>query len=193
LDLSAVVSRALRCRHCATMRGRSAVLGPANGPASARVMFIAEAPGRLGADRTGIPLFGDRSGDNFELLLSHAGLQREEVFITNTVLCNPRDAGGRNRRPSSQEVHNCSRLLEGQIDAVSPAVIVTLGATALRALRWIGNHDYRLASDAGRPGRWRDAILLPLYHPSPRTRVHRSFERQIQDFETLGKCIRRLS
>ena len=47
------------------MEGRTRALGQGNGPLDARVLFVAEAPGRLGADRTGVPLSGDQTGRNF--------------------------------------------------------------------------------------------------------------------------------
>src|SRR5438046_3124119 len=87
------------CRLCPRMEGRTRVLGPANGPMSARILFVAEAPGRFGGDRSGVPLSGDRTGRTFTELLGAAGLRRDEIFITNAVLCNPRDHAGRNDRP----------------------------------------------------------------------------------------------
>ena len=32
------------------------------------------------------------------------GWRREDVFVSNAVLCNPRDAGGRNDTPTSAEM-----------------------------------------------------------------------------------------
>ena len=49
------------------MECRRKVFSEANGNIDSKALFIAEAPGRLGADKTGIPLYGDRTGDNFEL------------------------------------------------------------------------------------------------------------------------------
>ena len=98
---AALVARAQACTRCARMAGRRRVLGPGNGPSDARVLFVAEAPGRFGGDRTAVPLHGDRSGATFAHLLAAAGLDRGEVFVTNAVLCNPRDPAGRNTRPLS--------------------------------------------------------------------------------------------
>jgi uracil-DNA glycosylase len=83
------------CEVCPRMEGRARVLGSANGPERAKVLFIAEAPGRLGAERSRIPLHGDQTGRNFEALLASVKLKRREVFITNAVLCNPQDEFGR--------------------------------------------------------------------------------------------------
>ena len=79
---AALVQEAQACRACPRMEGRRRVLSPANGPLSAKILFIAEAPGRLGGDKGGIPLTGDASGRNFLRYLSAAGLKREDVFVS---------------------------------------------------------------------------------------------------------------
>src|SRR5688572_16878629 len=71
-----LVEAAQTCQRCLRMEGRTRAFGPANGPLDARVLFVAEAPGRLGADRTGVPLSGDQTGRNFEALLGGAGIAR---------------------------------------------------------------------------------------------------------------------
>ncbi len=68
----ALVARAQACQRCPRMVGRTRVLSAQNGPLDARVLFVAEAPGRLGGDRTGVPLSADQSGCNFAEFLSGA-------------------------------------------------------------------------------------------------------------------------
>lgn len=173
------------CRRCPTMEGRRRVLGHTNGPSDARVMFIAEAPGRRGGEVTGVPLTRDQSGRRFAHLLALAGLTRAQVFITNAVLCNPRRSDGTNRPPSAAEVRACSGWLRAQIALVDPAVVVTLGTTALRALALIEPHPYRLRECVAQPLPWNGRILVPLYHPSPRTGLSRSYHEQEADFIRL--------
>ena len=52
---AALAARAQACVRCARMAGRRRVLGAGNGPVHARVLFVAEAPGRFGGDRTAVP------------------------------------------------------------------------------------------------------------------------------------------
>src|SRR5918999_963366 len=159
------------CRRCASMEGRRRVLSPANGQPGARVMFVAEAPGRLGAERTGVPLSGDRTGRRFETLLALAGWRRSDVFVTNAVLCNPRGADGRrNRPPSAAEIAACRDHLRSQLAVVAPLVVVPLGAVALRALDALAPHGLALADSVGRPWSWDGRWLFPLYHPGERAR-----------------------
>ena len=157
-----------------------------------RVVFIGEAPGRLGGDRTGVPFSGDQSGRNFERLLTVAGLTRAEVFITNAILCNPRDERGRNRGPSRQELASCGDLLARQLAVVVAPVVVTLGTVALKALDSVAAHGLQLREVVGQAVPWQGRILLPLYHPGSRAQLHRSFATQHTDFAALGQLVHSL-
>lgn len=172
------------------MCGRAAVLSDLNGPVNARVMFIGEAPGRKGADRTRIPFSGDQSGKNFDRFLSAAGLKREEIFITSAALCNPRSVSGANRRPTTQELRNCSDFLRRTIELVNPEVIVTLGGVALEALKRLHDHHLTLRDDAAKIGRWNDRRLIPLYHPSPQVLITTRDEKaQMRDYRVVERAI----
>src|SRR3989440_13082370 len=93
-QFAALAAEASKCIRCPAMCERTAVLSDLNGSVDARVMFIGEAPGRKGADRTRIPFSGDQSGNNFERFLASINLQRSAIFITSAALCNPRTATG---------------------------------------------------------------------------------------------------
>lgn len=175
------------------MDGRRRVLSELNGSLDALVLFVAEAPGRLGAERTGIPLSHDRSGKNFERLLECAGLSRDDVFITNAVLCNPRDSRDRNRPPSPTELQNCASHLRQQLDLVSARIVVTLGVTALRALDDVEPHRLSLRDHVGKPVAWFGRVLIPLYHPSDQAMLHRPLAVQEQDYRALGELVRSLT
>jgi uracil-DNA glycosylase family 4 len=169
------------CRACDSM-AYSHVLGAANGPADARVMFVGEAPGRFGAGRSGVPFQGDESGRRFESLLAVSGLTRDEVFVTNAILCNPLDASGRNRRPKTSEVQRCLAHLREQIEAVDPALVVALGEVALTTLARIEPHGLRLRDGVAQPTPWFNRSLVALNHPGRRALVHRSDELQRLDW-----------
>jgi uracil-DNA glycosylase family 4 len=153
------------------------------------VLFVAEAPGRLGADRTGVPLHGDRTGDNFEMLLSNIDWKREDVFITNAVLCNPRDEKGNNAPPSKREIANCAANLEMTINLVNPEVVVALGAVALTSLGFVSAHRATLRDDVAKAMPWNRRLLVPLYHPGPRAIIHRSLLSQRADYVLLAKLV----
>jgi uracil-DNA glycosylase family 4 len=176
------------CTACASM-AYSHVLGAANGPVPGRVMFVGEAPGRRGAGRSGVPFVGDESGKRFEALLAHAGLRRDDAFITNAVLCNPLDLEGRNRRPLRSEVERCLPFLREQIEVVQPEVVVALGQVALDALGRIEAHGLRLRDVGGEAVEWYGRRLVALYHPGRRALVHRDEASQREDWRRLGALL----
>jgi len=177
------------CDICPRLCERRKVLSLANGSLDSKVLFVAEAPGRLGADRTGIPLHGDRTGDNFEILLANIGWQRQDVFITNAVLCNPKQENGSNDAPTAEEIANCLPYLEMVITLIRPDVIVTLGMTALAALNLLAPHGVELREGVAQLLPWRGTYLFPLYHPGPRAIVHRPLAKQRSDFMRLCKIV----
>jgi uracil-DNA glycosylase family 4 len=123
-------------------------------------------------------------------LLAGAGIARERVFITNAVLCNPRDAKGRNDMPAAPEIARCRPFLEETLRLVDAPVVVTLGRIALASLDRIATHGLTLRHDVGRAAAWAGRTLVPLYHPGPRAQIHRSFDKQQADFIALARLIR---
>ena len=187
LSIRELVADAQNCHLCPRMSGSRRVLTDLNGPWQARVMFVAEAPGRLGAERTGIPLFGDRTGDRFEELLHAMQWYRCDVFITNAILCNPLDINGNNGSPTGAEISNCSSLLRRTIELVNPLVVVSLGRVSLKALALVYEHNLELRASVGRLVPWYGRWLGVLYHPGPRTAVHRPWRKQLQDAQTIAR------
>ena len=181
---------AQNCQRCPNLIERTAVLSELNGNLNPKVMFIAEAPGRQGGDRTRKPFFGDKSGANFQRLLDSINLNREEIFVTNSALCSPRSATGANRKPAKSEIKNCSLFLRKTIEIVNPKIIATLGGVALEALRLIEYHNFTLKKDAARILDWNKRRLIALYHPSPQVFAsHRRVNQQLEDFKILAEAL----
>ena len=183
-----LVDEAAGCTLCPAMCGRSAVLSERNGSTGARIMFIGEAPGRKGADRTRVPFSGDQSGANLDRFLNSINLSRDEIFITSAALCNPRSDSGANRRPTQKEIANCSSFLRRTIEIIDPRVIVTLGSVALEALKRIQYHELTLKTSAAQIHSWNDRVLVPIYHPSPQVLAgHRREAEQLQDYQVVKR------
>jgi uracil-DNA glycosylase family 4 len=189
-QFGALAAEAAACNLCPAMCERRAVLSERNGHTGAPVMFVGEAPGRQGGDRTRVPFSGDQSGRNFSRFLASIPLTREEVFITNAVLCNPRKPTGANRKPTRAEVSNCSAFLRRQIELVDPRVVVTLGAVSLAALRLVEYHDLSLRESVGQIHEWNGRLLVPVYHPSPQVLAsHRREAAQLRDYEVIARAL----
>ncbi len=186
---SDLVARVQHCNLCPRMQHRKRVLGFANGNLHAPVLFIAEAPGRLGADRFGIPLHGDQAGRNFEMLIASADLNREEIFVTNAVLCNPRTPSGNNDSPTPAEIRNCSQYLRETLDIIKPKHVVPLGAIALASLNAVGPHQKKLSEVVGKLFSWDGYQVYPLFHPGPRAFIWRTKAQQVEDYRTLASLL----
>jgi uracil-DNA glycosylase family 4 len=154
------------CSICARLAQRTKVLSKSNGYLNTKVLFVAEAPGRLGADRTGVPLHGDRTGDIFESLIANIGWTRDQFFISNALLCNPRDEKGNNCTPTKTEILNCNMYLSMTMEVIQPEVVIPLGNAALDSLSLIAPHNLTLREDVGRLKPWHGKYLFPLYHSS---------------------------
>ncbi|MFH1395869.1 MAG: uracil-DNA glycosylase [archaeon] len=110
-----------KCNKCSALcKSRSQVVF-GSGKEDADVLFIGEAPG-ASEDREGIPFCG-ASGQILQDLLKSVGLTREDVFITNTILCRPEN----NRNPNRKEVDACRSRLDKLISLMGPKVVVTIG------------------------------------------------------------------
>ncbi|MBD1365494.1 uracil-DNA glycosylase [Mucilaginibacter sp. ZT4R22] len=174
------------CVLCPRMCNVQKILNRSAGFLNAELMFIGEAPGRLGADSSGIPFHGDKAGHNFEELLEFANINRSNIFVTNAVLCNPRDENGNNSTPTKTEIQNCSKFLEEQIKLVNPKIVVTLGGVALESLNYISKHDLTLRDSVRTANKWFDRLLIPLYHPGQRAMIHRSMANQRSDYQFIA-------
>lgn len=110
------------------------------GSRNAELLFVGEAPG-ANEDEQGEPFVG-RSGDVLDEGLRDVGLGRQDIRITNCVRCRPPE----NRDPRSAELSNCRGYLDAEIEAVDPALVVTLGKVPGELLL---DRDVPVTSEAG--------------------------------------------
>ncbi len=188
-DFDRLIDSVKNCSLCPTMEARTGVLSELNGNIYSNVLFVAEAPGRLGADRTRIPLFGDQTGANFQKLIDTVGWSREDFFITNAVLCNPRNENGNNAPPCRQTVENCSIYLNILIQIMNPEYIITIGQKALDSVNQIEKVNVKLRDQVRTRILWNGRTLIPLYHMGPRALIHRNFYNQLADFYWLKNTV----
>ena len=134
---------------------RQIVFGVGNPDAD--LMFVGEAPG-ADEDVQGEPFVG-RAGQLLTKIIEAIDLQRQDVYIANLIKCRPPG----NRNPEPDEMEQCGPFLSRQIDAIRPKVIVALGKFAAQSLLRTTDPITRLR---GREYTYRDAILMPTYHPA---------------------------
>jgi uracil-DNA glycosylase family 4 len=136
--------------------GRTQIVFGVGNP-RADLMFVGEAPG-ADEDVQGEPFVG-RAGQLLTKIIEAIGLTRDQVYIANVLKCRPPN----NRNPEPDEVAQCEPFLMRQIDIVKPKVIVGLGKFAAQSLLKTNAPITRLR---GQEFKYRDAILIPTYHPA---------------------------
>ena len=150
---------------------------PGDGHPESEVVFVGEGPG-YNEDQAGRPFVGAAGGLLNELLRT-IGWKREEVFITNVVKCRPPG----NRDPEPNEIAACAPYLQRQLEALDPAVVVTLGrhslGTFMPGARITGTHGTERPVDPATGAR--DATAYAMYHPAAALRQFSLRQTMLED------------
>ena len=128
-----------------------------------------------------------------ELLINEVGLRANEiddVLFTNAALCLPTERDGKHP-VGKKQMDRCRPWLVRLIEDTEVKVVVTMGATPLRALNHIERHRLTLRSGVGKLHPWFGRKLLPLYHASLLGRVSRPAEQQRADIRPLREVLGR--
>ena len=149
------------CELCSLHETTERVCVMGSGNPKSRIMLIGEAPGANEAE-TG-RVFSGRAGQLLDLKLQAAGLDREEVYVTNVVKCRPPD----NRKPERVEWEACRKYLEREARAVRPRFVLLMGNLALQAIaRKSGITKHRgVRLDIKDPA-WSSAEVMATIHPA---------------------------
>lgn len=161
------------CTRCPALVASRSRIVHGYGDPSARIVFIGEAPGQRGADRTGVPFSGDKSGRALQRILIELGMSEDQkpsdqpqlrCFVTNIVRCCP----PANRTPTLREQASCSPFLATELDAIDPQIIVPIGLPALRAVarRYLAAIPSAIRPLHAIPIYSAERIIIPLIHPS---------------------------
>jgi DNA polymerase len=163
-DLASLATAARVCRGCPLYADATqTVFG--EGPPDARLVFVGEQPGDQ-EDLAGHPFVGP-AGDVFAEALAEAGIDRSQVYVTNTVKhfkWTPRGKRRLHAKPNSREIYACRPWLEAELEVIRPQALVLLGATAAQAIL---GPQFRIQRERGQPRRsdWCDWTVAT-YHPS---------------------------
>ncbi|MEY2461127.1 MAG: uracil-DNA glycosylase [Acidimicrobiaceae bacterium] len=148
------------------------------GPVPADAMLVGEQPGDQ-EDLSGVPFVGP-AGRVLDDGLEEAGLDREQLYLTNAVKhfkWTPRGKRRIHQKPNREEVQACHPWLEAEVSLVSPRVVVLLGATAAQAVM---GSSFRVTAERGK---LLDSTLAPAViatvHPSSILRASTPDERRI--------------
>jgi DNA polymerase len=141
-----------------------------NGPADAQVILVGEQPGDM-EDREGKPFVGP-AGKMLRGIIEETGFDDRQIFLTNAVKHFKFEERGTRRihqTPSARDVSVCKPWLISELEAIKPAVLVCLGATAAKSI--LGN-GFRITQSRGQllASEWCSQTIAT-YHPSAILRV----------------------
>lgn len=157
--LTSLCEVAQSCTQCALAQTRQHVVFGEGNPHT-RLMFVGEGPGQT-EDETGRPFVG-RAGQLLTKIIESVGFVRgEDTYITNVVKCRPPG----NRVPTDAEMAGCFGYLDQQIRLIRPALLVLVGATALRGVLGVQSPISKIR------GQWLETPYegtraMAIFHPS---------------------------
>lgn len=181
------------CHGCDLYRDATqAVFG--EGPRKARIILVGEQPGNE-EDLKGRPFVGP-AGRILDRALADAGLNRDDVYVTNAVKHFRFEERGKRRlhkKPRTSEIVACRPWLEAEIRLIKPEVLVCLGATASETL--FGS-SFRLTRQRGVPLHhpWAAHVLATI-HPSAILRApdeesrHREYASFVNDLKAAARLL----
>jgi DNA polymerase len=183
------------CTACPLWKtGTQTVFG--EGIAAARIVFVGEQPGN-DEDLSGKPFVGP-AGKFLDKCLGEAGINREEVYVTNAVKHFKWEPSGKRRlhkKPNSREIAACRPWLEAELGVIKPEVLVALGATAAQTL--LGK-EFRVTQHRGEfiPSPLAPHVLATV-HPSSILRApdaekrHSETAQFIEDLKLIARVLAR--
>ena len=191
--LHALAEAAHGCEGCDLFRNATQTVFGEGRPV-AEIMMVGEQPGDR-EDLQGRPFVGP-AGRVLDDALEQAGIDRDAVYVTNTVKhfkWTPRGKRRIHKRPSAEEIAACHPWLEAELDVVQPEVLACLGATAAQALL---GRQFRVTQHRGE---FVESPLAPLVtatvHPSSILRApdetarEREMEAFVADLRTIAAAV----
>ena len=194
-DLGRLHDAAASCRGCDLYaRATQVVFG--EGPKRATVVLVGEQPGDV-EDVRGRPFVGP-AGGVLDRALEAAGLERNEVYLTNAVKHFSFEERGKRRihkKPRISEMRACRPWIEAELRAIKPACVVCMGSTAAQSLL---GPDVRIMQARGqvlKDTTWAPAVVVTI-HPSAVLRADDGedlFKMLVNDLKVAKKASRKRS
>lgn len=166
------------------------------GPGRARIMMIGEVPGDQ-EDRQGHPFVGP-AGGVLDKALAAAGIDRNEVYVTNIVKhfkFEPRGKRRIHKKPNALQIAACRPWLDAELAVIRPEIVVLLGATAAQGIL---GRNFRVTQHRGQ---WVHSKIAPFVlatvHPSSILRAqddesrHREMAQFIADLKPVAQRLSR--
>jgi uracil-DNA glycosylase family 4 len=156
-----------------------------DGPSQANLVIVGEAPGKQEVVH-GKPFIGP-SGNLLNMTLKELGMPREEVYVTNAVMCRPVDGNGNDTKPGKAMLSACHNRLVGDVRSRAPRVVLAVGGTAAKALTGATDGISKVQGTM----HWNEELqcyVIPTYHPTAVLHGNTGYFDDI--YETTKRAIR---
>jgi len=192
MNLDYLQNKVANCRMCSLAKTRKVPVF-AKGNPYAKLLVCGMCPGpeeNSLENEMGWPFIG-RAGKQLDEILEDTKLTQKDVYITNLVKCFVKPG----IRLDDRNIDRCMPYMIEQIGAISPKIVLALGADAGRALL-NKPKSTSLSSMRGKRYKFTEAIsIIVTYHPSYFFRLggrkHDHYSRIIDDIEWAKEIINR--
>jgi DNA polymerase len=185
--LTALQNKILQDTVCPELAATATQLVMGAGNPNANIVLIGEAPGK-NEDEQGKPFVG-AAGKFLNEMLASAGMNREDVYITNIVKYRPPN----NRDPLPEEKKAFWPYLLEQLQIIEPKIVVTLGR---HSMEYFLPGQY-ISKIHGQPKRIQfgdhKIVIVPLYHPAAALYNGSMRQTLIDDFMRMPEIIAQIS
>ena len=186
-QLDALQQVILGANVCPELASGATQLVMGDGNPDADIVLIGEAPGK-NEDEQGVPFVG-AAGKFLNEMLASAGMNREDVYITNIVKYRPPN----NRDPLPEEKKAFWPYLLEQLQIIEPKIVVTLGRHSMeyflpgQYISKIHGQPKRIQLDGHK------IVIIPLYHPAAALYNGSMRQTLIDDFMRMPEIIAQIS
>lgn len=171
---------------CEDLAATATNLVMGDGNLDAEIVFIGEAPGK-NEDEQGLPFVG-AAGKFLNVMLASAGMDRQDVYITNIVKYRPPN----NRDPLPEEKAAFWPYLLKQLSIIQPKIVVTLGRHSMEYFL----PNQKISQIHGQPKRITfggyQLVIMPLFHPAAALYNGGMRQTLVDDFAKLPKVLEQL-
>jgi uracil-DNA glycosylase family 4 len=175
------------CEKCGLCKFRKGVINGV-GNLQAKIFLLGEAPGF--EENEQLTPFVGKAGQYLNKMLAQAGINRDEIFISNSIRCFPKNEDrtvmASFRAPTFEEIEACRPYLKAEIETIKPNVIVPVGSVALSAI--LGSKSAAASTKITKVRGtefWNDEFrtkIMPTFHPSAVMRDPSKEATVVQDF-----------
>lgn len=187
LLLEQIKADILKNNVCPNLAREAKNLVMGDGNIDADIVLIGEAPGK-NEDEQGLPFVGS-AGKFLDEMLRSAGMERNDVYITNIVKYRPPN----NRDPLPEEKKAFWPYLLKQIQIIDPKVVITLGRHSMEYFL----PDMKIGQIHGQPKRIpfgdKKIIIIPLFHPAAALYNGGLRQTLIDDFLSVPEIIAKIN